>query len=654
MAKVPGPHQREAQELLVQWGKAKQADSQPLPKTFLEATEAAREVRNQVQMAKTTTDLLTPRLAIVKDQDEKRKIEAKIAEAQSQLAEYYQTEIELLRTAIELADDTVTADQINELRYHQCYFYYLVGDDMRASVLGEFVGRRFPDATGSRQSMRIALASLARFRTNSEIPSEHISDRIVDVANQITKLWPKTKEAEAALTALVDSSVQSGDYEAAEKYLSEIPEDSPTLGDSEIATGYAIWNAYGKLKGSSDAKDQAGLESIRERALKLLNQGIARKQSSDLTLSTIQAVMAIAQSYIDGREYDDAVRLLDNEKTGPHALTLAKHPIMQVPGLRERAIRLAIQAYVGSIRDANSAESKMNLAVKSLEKLKQLYADAGRSEGALVGEYIELAKKLNEQIQQSPDNAKLTISRGYEKVLSQIANSSNEINTHIWAAQSLSELGESLVSLNDTRLEGARILNDALGMYEKFLSSDDLVQKQKTSIRFRIALTRRKLGEFEEAINQLATLLGRDERQVVMQMEAARTFQMWGEKQNRREAFARAISGDREITSQRRNLIWGWGSLSQKLGRSPSYRELFHEARYNLAVCRFAYAERVPQEQRAKHLKMAKNDIVFTARLYPKLGGDEQKSKYDALLKKVQAALGESTLGLAALTSAKK
>lgn len=656
VAKVRGPHQRDAQELLVKWGRAKQQEtSKPLPKTFADATEAAREIRNQVQMATTTTALLTPRLSVVKDPAERKKIEEKIKEAQSQLDELQRREIDLLRLAIELADESVSADQINELRYQQCYFYYLSGDDMRASVLGEFIGRRFPDATGSRQSMRIALAALARFNAKSELKDEQVSRRIVDVAKQIKSFWPKTKEAEAALTALVDSSIQLGDYEAAEKYLSEIPENSPTLGDSEIATGYAIWNAYGTLRQTADAKDQAELESIRARAIKLLNRGIDRKKSRDLTLSTIQALLVIAQSYMESQAYEDALKILDDEKTGPHALTVANHAIMRVPGLRERSIQLAIQAYIGSIRDASTAESKMGLAVKGLDDLKQLYVDAGRSEAALVGEYIKLAAKLELQIQKAPDNAKLAIARGYEKVLGQIAGSTNEINTLIWSTQSLSELGESLVKQQgDARLEGTRILNAAVALYEELLKSNELDEKKKTSIRFRVALSHRHLGDFEAAINQLATLLGHDERQVIMQMEAARTFQMWGEQQNRKEAFARAIAGDREITAQRRNLIWGWGSLSQKLGRSPAHRELFHEARYNLAYCRFAYANRIPSEHRSKHLKMAKNDLVFTARLYPKLGGERWKSEYDALLKQVQTALGEKPLGLAALKSTKK
>ena len=56
---------------------------------------------------------------------------------------------------------------------------------------------------------------------------------------------------------------------------------------------------------------------------------------------------------------------------------------------------------------------------------------------------------------------------------------------------------------------------------------------------------------------------------------------------------------------------------------------------------------------RDKLLNEAKQDISLTKRLYPELGGELFVPKYDGLLKKIQTALGETAVGLEALSDPK-
>jgi hypothetical protein len=143
-----------------------------------------------------------------------------------------------------------------------------------------------------------------------------------------------------------------------------------------------------------------------------------------------------------------------------------------------------------------------------------------------------------------------------------------------------------------------------------------------------------------------------------VQIEAARTYQDWGSFQDSHENYLRAILGARpDKTKNNKNTIWGWGEIARMTAPSSAggdkYKDQFHEARYNLALCRYNYA--VKQKDAAKkkeNFQRAKTDIAIIAGFYPDLGGEKWKAQYDTLLKKVQGALGERPLGLPALQSA--
>jgi hypothetical protein len=73
-------------------------------------------------------------------------------------------------------------------------------------------------------------------------------------------------------------------------------------------------------------------------------------------------------------------------------------------------------------------------------------------------------------------------------------------------------------------------------------------------------------------------------------------------------------------------------------------------ARYNLALATYSMAmKESTNEAKMKYLGMAKKYITVIIRIYPDLGGVELTKRYDILLRKIQQALGEPTVGLKAL-----
>ena len=94
--------------------------------------------------------------------------------------------------------------------------------------------------------------------------------------------------------------------------------------------------------------------------------------------------------------------------------------------------------------------------------------------------------------------------------------------------------------------------------------------------------------------------------------------------------------------------FWGWGKVANRVARSPKHADVFHEARYNLAVCRMEFAMTLKGDERKEQLDRAKDDILIIGRLYPDMGGEIWRAKYNELFKRIQKVLGESPTGLPA------
>jgi hypothetical protein len=71
------------------------------------------------------------------------------------------------------------------------------------------------------------------------------------------------------------------------------------------------------------------------------------------------------------------------------------------------------------------------------------------------------------------------------------------------------------------------------------------------------------------------------------------------------------------------------------------YQDIFHQARYNLALCRFKLAQKQTGPKRQELLNQAILDIQRTYLLYPEMGGKEWYTRYDKLARTIQQMLGQ-------------
>ncbi|RIK79072.1 MAG: hypothetical protein DCC67_10890 [Planctomycetota bacterium] len=116
-------------------------------------------------------------------------------------------------------------------------------------------------------------------------------------------------------------------------------------------------------------------------------------------------------------------------------------------------------------------------------------------------------------------------------------------------------------------------------------------------------------------------------------------------------AIERSIRGDLPQPDGK-NLVWGWlrlASMAQQARqqaargtvdaasreRAERFRDLFFEARYNIARSRFLGAGIAPAAERLEHLQAARTNVLQMKQLYPDLGGERWTAAFNELLRQI-------------------
>jgi tetratricopeptide (TPR) repeat protein len=679
-SKFPSAHQETARKMIADFtgGDAESVASRPEPKTFQEARTAGKESIEAMQAAQLILKNVPPRLKLVKDAAERAELEKQIAEAKEQSDSSQEEALRYLRLALKFADKETSVDDLNAVRYLLCYLLYSDGNYYEAAVIGDFIARRYGDqAQGARQCAKIAMASYLQLYVQSTTEDKTFeSQNIINIADYIVKKWPNEPEAAEALNTLIPFMIREKQLAQAQAYLKQIPAESPHRGNAELKTGQALWSAY--LEGSNEVrgwKSEEGtappgvdlaarekeLETLKTTAKTTLADGVKRMQASgEATPVLSTAVLSLAQIYVDTNEADKAVALLEDPKIG--ALTLARKNDETVSreGVPEEIYKTALRAYISSLGGAANPDDVIKKARTVMDDLKKQVGATPEGQKKLVGIYVGLARDLQQQMQLADDKSKASLGKGFEEFLSQVAQDATELNVLNWVAETYRGMGESFGPTNKgISADAKRYFTAAADTYKKILEKGEkekgfLDPAMVVVIRLQQARTTRALGDYKGAVDVYEAILKANPAILPVQIEAAKTYQEWAGKlppDKAGEYYRSAMMGARpDKSKQDRNTIWGWSQIANITTRDwPKYRETFHEARYNMALCRYQWALGEKDAKRTEALKGARSLIASTAGLYPELGGDLMRQRYDVLLRNIQKALGEKTIGLAAL-----
>ena len=605
------------------------------PATFAAAREKGQEAIENSQVFKNQADKAT-------DANEKKKLLAQQLEAERKAFDLFNLSLQLAQSA----EEPVSVDDINRVRYLLCFLHYRMQNFYEAAIIGEYLGDRFPGFSSARAASRIALACYEQ--TSYLDPKTRDVDvrQMTRVANLIVDRWPKEPEADIALMTLGKIHLDAANtdptrLDEAISTLAKISEESASRPLADVRAGQAIWKVFIRESKNADGKVTPEIAKKKTDAAALLLKGInsMRKNvtpEAPPQYELLTAEISLIQLLIEDNKPEEALKILERKPLGLLERVQANDPTTKYGNLEPETYKAALRAYV-SVNRGEDAEKMMN----ALEKTYAKPEDADK----LTRIYVRLGKEIETQLQDIKNSEAADkvsqeekLLENFERFLSRItARDNNNFATLYWIAETFYSLGagtEARGKMTETSKKYFGLASTAynkilseMGSQAGFVAAD---KKEQLALRFQVKLANcaRRKGDFQVAVNALKKILEANNMMLEAQIELAYTYQAWGESDVTK--FNAAILGDGSSridpkTKRKSPLFWGWAYqaklLQKQVGKSVTFTAYFHEARYNLALCHYkqALASASPTDKKAK-LERAEQDILIIARLYPDLG----------------------------------
>lgn len=645
VSRLPNDFQTEAKAMVARLGAG--SGEEVTPKTFDDAFTAAQEAIDMMQ---------STQLALKLAQENNKEA---VPEMEQQLEESRDRAMEMFTLALGLRDADTNIDRVNLVRYYLCYLHWEANNYYEAALFGQFLAEKYPKSAGARQGAKIAMASYLSVYNDPDNPNKDFdAQQVINVAQMITRVWAGQPEADEAYDMLINFMIQQEKFAEAEAYLAQISPEFAQRGRAELKVGQALWAQYLRAVRKPEDERPAAEElgQLKQKAQSTLETGVERMRSADAISTTVtSAGLSLSQIYLDTSQYDKAVAILEDPKLGPLTLVAANHPATKQPdNYVEEAYKTALRAYV------TVNPPQLEKAEKVMDELEAAVAQQG--DGAaekLTLIFIGLGRQLEEQIgvlkaEGKTDEIK-QVAKSFEVFLDRVSGrqQGNTWASRNWVASTYYNLASGFENRGQLTDQGKSYYEKSIAGYQKILDeaeSDSSFAPSPDAIlgvQLRIAECHRKLGQFREALDLMGDILEKKPMMLDAQVTAAYLYQERGDAEDLKWYFY-ARQGGRKDPKTGKERIWGWGRLAQITARHPQYREIFHEARYNLTYCRLAEARKVESASKKKELlTRGKDDIRILLRLFSDLGGPEWRGKYDRLLKEIQKELGEKQDGLA-------
>ena len=651
VSRFPGDYEQKAKAKLRDPLLVGENAERPEPENFIEA-------RDRGKAALDLTQELTIQIKLAEDQGKKAeipKLVEQIKEAQAEALKYY-------RMALGMTTPNTPVDDINVVRYYLAYLYWINEDLWESAIMGEFLARKYPNSAGARQGAKISMAAYVKLfnEVRKAEDNQFETDCMVGIADFITKRWPDSPEADEAWMMLIRTAVVDGKPNEAAAYLEKVSPDSPRRGEAELMTGQSLWGAYlqaARLE-EGERPSQEKLDAMVKQAQDTLTKGIERmrkqvEEGGEVSYTLAAALLSLSQIYIGAAKPDEAIKWLDDPKIGPVTLVAANNPLTNKGSFRVETYKAALRAYVAA-QQLEKAEQTMNALEKEVAKGGDKSAAS-----TLTRIYISLGRELQELLERLRNEKKTEdlekVAKGFELFLTRISErkAGNTFNSLNWVAETFFGMGAGFDPGGTTLPpEAKKYYQKAADTYKQILATCKADPKfapagATTGLEIRLAKCQRRMGNYKESLALLVGILKKRTMMIDAQVEAAYTYQAWGQEKS--TYYLIAIKGSAKYKE-----VWGWGRTSKLVARSPKHISIFHEARYNLALCRMKYALTQSGKTKSEVLKQAEGDITIVERLYPDMGGDEWRDKYDKLLRQVQKLRGEKATGLAKAPAASK
>jgi tetratricopeptide (TPR) repeat protein len=659
ISKSAGPMQEAASEKLATLGvgdadNAIADDSKPLPNSFSESLSLANDILDEEKNLTLTSQLLEQRAA------EGEQIAAELGPVKDSLSKLRSRGIQVLRHTLNLTTPETSNAEVNQARASLAFLLFRSGRYREAAVVGEFVARRYPSSELAVSSGLTALGSWQlALREAEEAQTDGILRQLQSTAEYLVGRWPEDSQIASAKELLVRVAIGRNDFDAATKFLDQLPGDNPSRMELQQAMGRLMWNKAITLKNEGDL---TAAQAMRNKAAETLSSGLQKLNKEAVTGTALEAALLLARVQVLNDNSKAALATLESDVYGP--LKRIDEVPVSSETFKGELYGLALQVMVAELTsDGADVNTLMDRSKTVMSGLQQAYQGQPEGDKKLVATYFQLARDIREQLESAPPAKKQRLTDAFKLLLDQLSSQSDDSKTLHWAAQTLLGLGQGAMGENDAKATGQAetLVSSASALLKRiesrgakepsWLASEQML----TQVRLELGTAARLVGDYKTALDSLTAVLEKNQMLVDAQVEAALVYEQWaGALQNPQFAsvsYGRAISGAKPDASGK-NVIWGWGSIAKRTMGNPQFDQVFFNARYRLALCRFLQGKKEANPEKAKKIfEQAAGDVRAVVVRYPEMGGPASRQKFDLLTKEIQKALGSQPLGLAEFAS---
>ncbi|WP_146527260.1 tetratricopeptide repeat protein [Novipirellula artificiosorum] len=634
--KLPGNHAAESAELLRGLGIEVDDVEMPKaedPKSLEDALDSAKKLLEISENAQQALTILSQQGGDSSEMQSQRQEFAK------QIRDARLIAIQILQRGITMIHSETDRESLNQARQILAYLLYQEERYRDAVVVGSFLARTSP---GTQIGMEGGLLALRSFqKLLSEVPEEsngNLVEQIELFGNFLTEAWPGDPQASAAQGIMIRLALRRDDWDQARTLIDKMPEGAERATFDRLL-GRLLWNAFIAARQAKHAEEASALLAKAENALRSGIDGIAGERAE---AEGMQAALVLAKVYLRQGDSKRALATLDDPKYGP--IKLAEALAADDDAFRGDLAATELSTIVERMTsEGGDPDALLSRATAAMEKLQRSFSGA-EGQQRLNQIYVGMARGLEEELETAPEAKKAKLIEAFRVILSRIAESSKDPATLEWIMQTLVQLGEAAMAPNDSKATGqaAELLKTAVATSKRLEKAS---QQVPLSVRFQLARSQRLLGQYRDAIDSYEKILQEKPTMLDAQVEAATAYEKWAAELQPKvavRAYEAALNGARP-GADNKPVIWGWGKISQLTSRDKKFAEVFFDARYHVALCRFLWGRAAKD---TKILNRSESDVTQVAALYPDLGNPAQRAKFDSLLRQIQKAIGKPVTGL--------
>jgi hypothetical protein len=635
-SRIPSPQADEAIELLADLGIDREAPAEMPEAEQPESLEAAFQSASDLQPAMNSLEKAIEQLEKNPNanEDEKKQLD----ELTKSLFENRMLAIQYLQRGLSLVEIGSDSAVMNQSRQYLAYLLLRAKQYRDATVVGLFLARNSRGSDVGLSGGLVALNALQRLLVEDS-GNKTVSGQLESLADFLLKAWPKNEKAARAQGMIIKIALRDGKWVEAETRILAMPEGAERSYFMRLL-GVILWNEY------VTAQDEAKAREYLEKAAIHTADGLSAIKGKLVDRDAGNAALVLMKIHLRMNDIEAASGVMENETYGPRAI---------IDRLGDADQKFASDTYSTELlvlvqQMANSpdqADALLKRAISVMDDLRKS-VNGPDAEKKLTAIYVRASREIQESLNAATGPEKQALISAFRVFMEKVAKNAKNVATLQWVAQTLMALAETSMSPGSSKATGetVELLGSAVSIFQMIKKANP---DASLTVEFQLAKAQQLLGSYSAAITEYAGILKKKPMMLDAQVAAALTYEQWAQVVPAKftvAAYDKALLGGKP-DAQGKNLIWGWGKVSRLTGRDPKYKDMFFNARYHVALCRYLSGKKSDSKLL---IEKAKSDITTVHALYPAMGGDDHFLKFNKLLKQIEGDLGQPVKGLSKAT----